>query len=239
LNKVALISDIQGNLTALQYVLRAIDNDNIKQIICLGDVASGAFPHAVVSLLQERNIAVVKGNMDDAILNPQRHDSDDPVVARYDDMDQWCSEQLTDDNKTFMRGFKPLIRIALDSDHELLCVHGSPYSYNDVIDETTPEETLAKCLDGYDDYLMATGHVHHPFMRIFQDTKILCPGSVGLPRQRNSKHPAYAEYVTIAMQDGQEQIEFRQVKIPSAEFKKGILTSGMPHANWFLSLWDV
>lgn len=238
MKKLALISDIQGNLTALKYVLQQIDSENVDQIICLGDVASGAYPHAVVSLLIQRGIQVVKGNMDDAVLNPQRHDSDDPDVMRFDDMDQWASEQLTDSDKQFMRKFVPLMRVQLTDADNLLCFHGSPYSYNDVLDETISDEELNQRIDGYIERFMATGHMHHPFMRVIPRTTILCPGSVGLPRQRNGKHPCHAEYMLMTV-DKTVSLDFRQVAIPVAEFKQGILDSGMPHAEWFLSLWHV
>jgi len=239
LKNVALISDIQGNFTALQETLRQIDNEDVDRIICLGDVASGAHPHEVVSLLQKRDIAVIKGNMDDAILNPQRHDSDDLDVARYDDIDQWCSEQLTSEQKAFMRGFVPLLREKLDDTLNLLCFHGSPYSYNDVIDETLSEETLWQRINGYEEAVMVTGHIHHPFLRLYQQSMILCPGSVGLPRRRDGKHPCVAEYALLTIDKGRVHVAFRQVEVPADEFKKGILKSGMPHAEWFLSLWDV
>jgi len=239
LNKVAIISDIQGNLTALKYVLKEIDSESVDQIICLGDVASGAYPHEVVTLLRQRDIKTIKGNMDDAILNPRRHDTTDPDIERYDDIDQWCSEQLTDADKAFMRNFAPLLRVQLDMQHQLVCFHGSPYSYNDVIDETTPDDILRQYFEGYHEDVMLTGHIHHPLMRIYKEMAIVCPGSVGLPRRRDGKHPFLADYVLI---DGREQhitIQFRQVDIPKDEFKKDILNSGMPHSNWFLSLWDV
>lgn len=239
MNKIALISDIQGNLIALKQVLQQIDTEQIEDIICLGDVASGAYPHDVVTLLKERNIRTVKGNMDDAILNPRRHEDADPDLDRYDDIDQWCSEQLTVTDKTFMRKFPPLIRVQLDEDHELLCFHGSPYSYNDAIDESTPADMLASQLYGYTETLMATGHMHHQYLRFYKQSMIIGPGSVGLPRQRNSKHPCHAEYAIVNWDDGRAYIEFRQVDIPVEDFKKGILESGMPHANWFLSLWDI
>ena len=239
MNKIALISDIQGNLTALQYVLKQIACEQINDIICLGDVASGAYPHEVVSLLREHNIRTVKGNMDDAILNPHRHEDADTNTERYDDIDQWCSKQLTEADKAFMRSFAPMLRVQLDDDNQLLCFHGSPYSYNDVLDESTPEDTLRLQIDGYAETMMATGHIHHPFLRMYQDTTILCPGSVGLPRQRQDKHPCHAEYAILDWVDGRAHFEFRQVKFPVEEFKKGILDSGMPHAHWFLSLWAV
>lgn len=213
--------------------------ETVDRIICLGDVASGAQPSEVLTLLREHHIQVVKGNMDDAILNPRRHDTTNLDVQRFDDIDQWCSEQLTDLDKVTIRSFRPTILVDLVGDMQLLCCHGSPYSYNDVIDETLSETQLAQRIDGYNVQIMATGHMHHPHFRSFQDTLIFNPGSVGLPRKRNGKHPLLAYFAILEIIDGQVNIAFRSVAVPADDLKRDILSSGMPHKEWFLSQWAV
>lgn len=239
LTKIALISDIQGNFTALQNVLPQIDAEAVEQTICLGDVACGAQPHQVVELLREQSVQVIKGNMDDVILNPRHHETDDPETLKYDDIDLWCSNQLTDLDKAYIRTFQYTATVALVDEKKLLCFHGSPYSYNSVIDETISEGDLKQILDGYTADIMATGHMHHPFLRKFGNSWIINPGSVGLPRKQNGRHPLYAEYAMIEILEGVVHIEFRQVRIDEDEFTEGIRNSGMPHAEWFLSQWDV
>ena len=86
---------------------------------------------------------------------------------------------------------------------------------------------------------MATGHMHHPFLRRYQNSWILNPGSVGLPRKQKGKHPLYAEYAIVEIIDGQTHFEFRQIPIDEAEFVKATRDSGMPHVEWFLSQWHV
>jgi len=237
--KVAIISDIQGNLAALTQVLAQINLESVDRIVCLGDVVSGAQPRAVLALLREHQVSVVKGNMDDSILNPRRHDSRDPVIQRYDDIDQWCSEQLTDDDKVDIRKFRPTIALDLVDEHRLLCFHGSPYSYNDVIDETTSDVQLTQHLVGYTEQIMATGHMHHPFLRPFNNTLIMNPGSVGLSRKLNGKHPLIAYFALVEVIGGQIYIAFRSVVVPAEDLKRDIHNSGMPHMDWFLSQWDV
>lgn len=237
--KVAIISDIQGNYAALQQVFKHLETESIEQVICLGDVASGAQPRDVLKLLRDKQVRVVKGNMDDTILNPQRHESEDADVQRFDDIDFWCSQQLSSLDKAYIRSFRPTIQFALADDIQVFCFHGSPYSYNTVIDETLSDDELAIILDGYAEDVMATGHMHHPFLRHFRNSLILNPGSVGLPRKRNHKHPLIAEYAIIEVNDGQIHVNFRKVDVDVEEFKRGILESGMPHLEWFLSQWDV
>ena len=239
LKKVAIISDIQGNFIALQNVIAHIKAESVDRIICLGDVASGAQPNAVLALLREHQVYVVKGNMDDSILNPRRHNTSDLTIQRYDDIDQWCSAQLTDLNKTYIRSFRPTLLLDLVDEIQLLCFHGSPYSYNDVIDETVSDAQLTQQLDGYTQNIMATGHMHHPFLRTFNQSIIMNPGSVGLPRKSNGKHPLIAYFALIEVIEGQANIAFRSVSISAKELEGDIRESGMPHMDWFLSQWDV
>jgi putative phosphoesterase len=237
--KVALISDIQGNLTAFKQVLAQIRLESVDQIICLGDVASGAQPNKVLDLLREHDVDVVKGNMDDTIVNPRRHDTQNLDIERYDDIDQWCSEQLTNADKDFIRSFRPTLLVDLVDEIQLLCFHGSPYSYNDVIDESVPDTQLTQQLDGYSEQIMAMGHMYHPYLRHFQSIQLVNPGSVGLPRKVKGKHPLIAYFALIEIIDGKININFRSVSVPAEDLERDILDSGMPHMNWFLSQWNI
>lgn len=239
LKKVALISDIQGNLAAFQRVLEQINRESVDHIVCLGDVASGAQPNAVLDLLRDHKIAVVKGNMDDTILNPRRHDNPTLEVQHYDDIDLWCSQQLANSDKDYLRSFRPIIALDLIEEMQMLCFHGSPYSYNDVIDETVSDTELSQLIDGYTEKIMAMGHMHHPFLRCYKTTTLFNPGSAGLPRKQNGKHPLIAYFALLDIVDGQVNLAFRSVDIPVEELKRDILDSGMPHKDWFLSQWDV
>lgn len=237
--KVALISDIQGNLAAFQQVLEQINRASVDRIVCLGDVASGAQPNAVLDLLRDHHVDVVKGNMDDTILNPRPHDNPNLDTQRYDEIDEWCSQQLTNADKAYLRSFRPIITLDLVEEIQLLCFHGSPYSYNDVIDETISDTELQQLIDGYTENIMAMGHMHHPFLRSYKETTLFNPGSVGLPRKQHGKHPLIAYFALLDIVEGQVNIAFRSVDVPAEELKRDILDSGMPHKDWFLSQWHV
>ena len=64
-HNIAIISDIHGNLPALQAVLADIAEQGVSEIICLGDVVGyGGQPAECVQLLRERGIVTLKGNHD-------------------------------------------------------------------------------------------------------------------------------------------------------------------------------
>ena len=70
--RIAFISDIHGNLTALQAVLADIQERSVDQIVCLGDtITMGPQPAEVLKLLRELKCVCVKGNHEAATLDPE------------------------------------------------------------------------------------------------------------------------------------------------------------------------
>ena len=70
MNKIAVFSDIHGNLPALQAVMRDLDERGIEHRYSLGDlVGYGTFPNEVIQLIREHKIPTVMGNYDEGIGN--------------------------------------------------------------------------------------------------------------------------------------------------------------------------
>lgn len=68
--KIAVMSDIHGNIYALMKTLEDIDEQNVDKIICLGDlVGYGPHPNEVVALIKRREIPCVKGNYDASVVD--------------------------------------------------------------------------------------------------------------------------------------------------------------------------
>ena len=69
--KLAILSDIHGNLTAFEAVLAELEREQITHIVCLGDVAvMGSQPARVIDRLNDLRIPVVMGNTDAWLLEP-------------------------------------------------------------------------------------------------------------------------------------------------------------------------
>lgn len=70
MSRVAIISDIHGNLHALLAVLAAIDETEVDQLICLGDVIGyGPHPRECLDLVNQRCGVIVRGNHDEGVLD--------------------------------------------------------------------------------------------------------------------------------------------------------------------------
>jgi hypothetical protein len=140
--RVALISDLHGNLTALEAVLNDLARERPDRVLCLGDVAAtGPQPRETVGRLREVGCPVVMGNADALLLEPVS-ESEDEEMRRILEIDRWCSEQLSAEHLDFISGFRPTLNVALDRENDLLCFHGSPRSFDDIIVAATPEEEL-------------------------------------------------------------------------------------------------
>src|SRR5437763_11626022 len=112
--KIAILSDIHGNLPALEAALAEIAAEGIERVVCLGDVATlGPQPHEVMARLRALRCPVVMGNTD-AVLLPLPGDVSPPEdVWRDEDAEAWCAAQLTADDRAYLRTFAPTITLSL------------------------------------------------------------------------------------------------------------------------------
>src|SRR5215216_4870709 len=108
MDRVAVITDIHGNLAALEASLAWIDDAGIERIYCGGDlVGYGAYPNEVCARIEERRIAAIYGNYDYAIAR----DLDDCGCAYVSEHDRelgqqsvaWTLEHTDQRSKAFMR----------------------------------------------------------------------------------------------------------------------------------------
>lgn len=116
--RIAVISDIRGNVIALQSVLTAIDSQEgrLDGIVCAGDlVGLGPDPNQVVALLRERNIEAVLGNYDDAVAFDRLGSGRDFPDRASEDVDNaavlWTRQNLTPDNLSYLQGLPRDIRV--------------------------------------------------------------------------------------------------------------------------------
>lgn len=227
--RVGLISDIHGNLLALEKVLADLDRDRPDQILCLGDVvALGPQPLETLERLRGLDYPTVMGNTDVVLLSPIPDEEPvDEHMSRIVDMYRWCAGKLSDTDLDYLGGFEPVLEVTLDHGNTLLCFHGSPYSFNDVIVAATAGEDLDQMLSGYEATIMAGGHTHIQLARRHRNSTVLNPGSVGLDS------PFQAEYAVIDSSEGGLSIELRRLPLDHGEVTEIALQSGMPHSDWW------
>ena len=241
--QLAILSDIHGNLVALETVLGELERRAIDRAICLGDVASsGPQPHEVLHRLKGLDWPIVQGNTDAGLVHPERYQGDDPFYRKIDEIDAWCEAQLTGSDKDFLRTFQPVIEMSLGPGVQFLGFHGSPRSYDEIIAATTPDTLIAEIFGDLRQQIFAGGHTHQQMLRRYQDTLLLNPGSVGLPYEMmrlnaSERNVPWAEYGVLRWSAGRLDVELCRVPLDLAAVRRAALDSSMPHAEWWASEW--
>lgn len=240
--RIALISDIHGNLVSFKAVLADIEREQPDQIICLGDVATlGPQPREVVARLRRLNCPCITGNHETYLFNAElRRAYMD--VAWFNQSIDWCREQLSPADLKFLGSFQPLLEVKLDAKTSLLCFHGSPRSNTDNIFAVTPPEELDRMLAGYSAALMIGGHTHVQMLRQHRGTLVVNVGSVGMPFEEmpfkdTPRVLPWAEYAIVNWLQGVLTVEFRRVPISMDAIRQAALASSMPEAAEWLKNW--
>src|SRR5262245_45731320 len=235
--RIAIISDIHGNCFALDVTLADIRGAAVDQIVCLGDaIQGGAQPAATVARLRELGCPIVIGNADAWLLTGEETDPRHPATEQMQAMREWSLAQLSSADRAFIAGFQPTVTLALGDGRELLCFHGSPRSFDDIIYPDTPEEDVQRFLGGFGAAVLAGGHTHLQQIRRLGDAIFLNPGSVGRAYDRHQpeerfRFDPWAEYAILSHADGRLGLEFRRLPLDTEVLSEIILGSGQPYAE--------
>jgi predicted phosphodiesterase len=244
--KLALIADIHGNLFAFDAVLEDIRRRKIEQILCLGDVvSSGPQPREALQRLREIGCPTVMGNTDAWIVEPSLREYPDLYGQHLQDIEYWSSQQLTEEDKAYLRTFQPTIEWPLSEQRTLLAYHGSPRSFLEGIVPTTPMEQLDECFADTTAQVLVGGHTHQQLFLRYRDKLVLNPGSVGMPldRQRarreiEARNPPWGEYAILNSEGNQLSVELLRVPFDIEGFLALLSQRGMPHTEWLVNSWS-
>lgn len=177
--RLAVLSDIHGNIAALEAVLADIARRDVDRVVNLGDALSGPFDaRATADRLIALDLPTMRGNHDRQLF--------DRPKDKMGLWESWCIDDLTEEHITWLRSFP----LTLERDGVLLC-HGTPESDEENwLDQRGPDQRLiARDMEavearaqGTKAELMLCGHTHTPrVVRLADGRMIVNPGSVGCP----------------------------------------------------------
>ena len=186
--RIAAISDIHGNLPALNAVLADIERQGVDMIVNLGDILSGPLqPAETADLLMARGLPTITGNHERQLLALHaRGEAFSPV-----DSDGYAASQLAGRYWDWLRGLPAQHRLAPD----VLMVHGTPASdLHYFLETATPGfgehggngvrpaslEEVRERLGAVQASLVLCGHTHTPRAMQCGNTLVVNPGSVGV-----------------------------------------------------------
>src|SRR3954462_1803676 len=163
-DQVAVITDIHGNLPALQASLERIGELGIERVCCGGDlVGYGPQPNEVCALIERRGIPTIYGNYDFAIAR----DLEDCGCAYIDQHDRELGQQSVDwtlantdqSAKEFMRGLPFDLRFDVGGVPVRL-VRGPPRRVKEYLFEDKPASLYERLAAAETDGVLVFGHTH-------------------------------------------------------------------------------
>ncbi len=240
--RVAVMSDIHGNCIALDHMLEDLELHPVEKLVCLGDaIQGGPQPAEVVNRLRELACPVVMGNAE-AWLLTGLETGNEPMTDEHkrvlDAVREWSLKQLSPEDKAFIQAFHPTVQVELEAGRKLLCFHGSPASFDDVMLPDTPQQQLFKFLGEYPADALAGGHTHVQYVRRFAaDGRFFFnPGSVGRAYSHHQPDDGFqsdpwAEYAVLTSEGTRLALEFRRVPYDPAPLIQVYKDSGRPYAD--------
>jgi len=210
---VALVSDIHGNLPALEAVLK--DLPDVDGYVNAGDVVGyNPYPAECVAEVRERDAVSVQGNHDRAVAGEVSfgfHSTAGRAV-------EWTSERLDEETIEWL-GSLPAERETVFDDTRVKVVHGAP----DAPDRYTyPEDFSPALLEGED--VLVLGHTHVQAKEEFDEGTVVNPGSVGQPRDGDPR----AAYALLDEKTG--EVELRRTEYPLGHVRDEIIRAGLPRS---------
>ena len=230
MDKIAIISDIHGNLEALKAVLKDIEEKNLERVFCLGDViAKGTHQQECVNLIKENCDLVLRGNCDeyftsDIDLSTKSKQEADRVI--------WNKSKLTEENIEYLRKLPYCYEFYM-SGRLVRLFHATPEKINDFVGNIDNIDRLYKLFLPSENTIsneladvVIYGHIHTPFIQRIYNRTIINTGSVGNSidifrndaKDGNVGNTTVANYLVISgflnSNNINQQISFELISVP-------------------------
>jgi predicted phosphodiesterase len=217
--RLAVISDIHGNLPALEAVIADIEQRSVDSIVNLGDLLSGGVqPGATADRLLELDLPTVRGNHERQVLTT--------LPANMTRSDRLAREEMTARHLEWFRS----LPLTLEPAPGVLAFHGSPTDDLTYLLETVEPDGVRPATEGevverlggdVRHALLLCGHTHlQRLMHLTTGSLVLNPGSVGWPAyEDDDPHPhvmeagsPHARYAVVDDATGRWEAEFLAVE---------------------------
>jgi len=257
MDRIAIISDVHGNITALNTVLADIKSRGIPKIYCLGDsVVKCANPELVIDTLRENCDVILKGNCDELMTTSYAKEK------RF-----WTREKIGEERTEFLKNL-PVSYDFYMSGYLIRLFHASPFSlehiYNPMFSNAdtkyatkeliNPEqlfentEFIGKTEKDPIPDIIGYGHIHTPNIFRFKNKTIFNPGSLGIPTEmlnsadfdETCKFSTVSSYIILEGKlDSKElsSISFNLVRLPYdiEQEVKYLQESDMPNKHFIIN----
>lgn len=204
MDKIAIISDIHGNLEALKSVLDDIKELNIKKIFCLGDIiAKGTHQQECVDLVKENCEIILRGNCDEYFTSDI-----DLLTKTQSEVDRiiWNKNKLNEKTRKYLSNL-PYCHEFYMSGRFVRLVHAHPEKIDKFVGNIDKIDRLyelflpsSNTISDKKADILIYGHIHTPYVQKIYNRMIINVGSVGNPIDvfRNNQKDGDVKNTTVA-----------------------------------------
>lgn len=181
--KIAVLSDIHGNIAALKAVLAQIKKSGISRIWILGDMIGYYYYHnEVFAELSLWDHSIIAGNHEKIFLQYLKGDQAfcSEIDSKYGNSFKLASQNMQSDLIERIEHLPDSLVLLLEGKKYMLC-HGSPWDINEYIYPDSPVKILNRFADVDADFIFM-GHTHYPFFFTVNGKQVINVGSIGQSR---------------------------------------------------------
>jgi predicted phosphodiesterase len=223
--KLAILSDLHGNLPALQSVTEHVETWRPDHVIVNGDTVNrGPSSAACWDWLESKRQAsgwqILYGNHEGYVLDCTRPDLDPGQINR---MSHWTFRQM-DGRVPSLAALPEMASFSGPDGSELRIRHASMLGERDGLYHDTPDEQMRQKIVPAP-AVFCTGHTHIPFVRRVDDTLIVNAGAVGSPCDGDRR----ASYAQVEWRGGEWRAHIARVPYDMAQAERDFRTSGVLH----------
>ena len=232
MTRLAVLSDVHGNLIALEATLAAIRDASPDAILVAGDlVLNGPDPGGAVDALRAldaEGALIVSGNTDIAVADfdygaafPQYADG---VPDAVQIAAEWAHDELSDEQLGWLRRLPAERRLRTADDTLVLVVHASPGSQTRGFDQALDANVILDRVSATDARVVCVGHTHVPEVRDLGWKVIVNDGSAGYVFDGDPT----ASWALVTIEDGEVVAEIRRTEFDAMSVANAISARGLP-----------
>ena len=232
MTRIAILSDIHGNLPALEAVRAEIRREKPDAVLVAGDlVLNGPDPNGCIDALrhlESEGALIVSGNTDIAVGDfdygaayPQYQDGvPDMITAAA----EWAHDELGDEQLDWLRRLPAERRLRAEGDTLVLVVHASPGSQTRGFDQALDPSVIFERVAATDARVICVGHTHRPEVRDLGWKVIVNAGSCGYVFDGDPT----ASWAMVTISAGEVDAVIRRTAFDALSVANAISARGLP-----------